>query len=196
MNQAQMPMINPMMPRNQVTLITMLTMPKVKIRVPRCGSLSRRTSVYRGLSATIQRDRWLEVPAGEQRRLAAARLLDNNSQTRLRRLDIDESALRRLDEPVRAGMTFAIPEQFAGKDRDGSFSDAEVWSHLLAYNLDYDRTVPMELHAPIDLQHRYVVRAPAGTRVGGAVRAGACRARLGASGRGRRPAPGLTRLYR
>ncbi|HKB39440.1 MAG TPA: DUF3857 domain-containing protein [Gemmataceae bacterium] len=130
-------------------------------------TLSRRAAVYRGQSATTQRDRWLEVPAGERRRLAASRLLDSNSSTRLRSLDINDRLLRRFDDPVRVGMTFAIPSQFAGKDRDGSFSDPEVWSHLLAYNLDYDRTVPLELFTPLDARHRYVVRAPAGTEFDG-----------------------------
>ncbi|MBI1916546.1 MAG: tetratricopeptide repeat protein, partial [Planctomycetes bacterium] len=143
------------------------------------SSLSRRTSVYRGLSATTQRDRWLEVPAGEQRRLAAARLLDSNSQTRLNRLDLDESALRHFDEPVRVRTTFTIPGQFAGKDRDGSFSDSEVWSHLLAYNLDYDRHVPMELHTPLDARHRFIVRAPAGSEFDGKPKAKTVRSKWG-----------------
>src|SRR5262249_36628629 len=121
------------------------------------SSHSRRASVYRGLSATVQRGRLLEMPLGGQRRLPPARPLDNNSQTRLRHPDLNERALRNHDEPVRVGMTFVIPGQFAGKDRDGSFSDPEVWAHLLAYNLDEDRQVPMELHAPLHARHRFVV---------------------------------------
>ena len=123
---------------------------------------SLRRTVYRGLAAYNQRDRWLEVPAGEQRRLTAARLQDSNSQIRLCRLDIDEPVLRDCDAPVRAAVTFALPGQFAGKEREGSFSDGKVWTYLLGYNLDYDRKVPLELYAPLESRHRYLVQAPAG----------------------------------
>src|SRR5262249_5665616 len=92
---------------------------------------------------------------------------------------INDRALRRLDDPVQIGMIFVIPGQFANKDRDGSFTDQEIWSHLLAYNLDYDRTVPMELYAPIDLQHRYLVRAPAGTEFDGKPKAKTVRSKWG-----------------
>ena len=67
------------------------------------SSRSVRNTVYYGLAAYNQRDRWLEVPVGEQRRLTAARLQDTNSQIRLCRLDVDEAALEAFDGPVRDG---------------------------------------------------------------------------------------------
>src|SRR5262249_4069177 len=106
------------------------------------SSRSVRRTVYYGLAAYNQRDRWLEVPPGEQHRLTATRLQDSNSQTRLCRLDIGP-ALGDFDKPVRAMATYEIPGQFAGKDREGSFSDGKVWTFLLGYTLDYDRKVPL-----------------------------------------------------
>jgi len=126
------------------------------------SSRSVRTTVYHGLAAYNQRDRWLEVPAGEQRRLTAARLQDTNSQTRLCRLDIDDASLGAFDGPVRAKITYEIPGHFANKEHEGSFSDGKVWTFLLGYTLDYDRTVPLELYAPVDSRHRYVIKAPPG----------------------------------
>jgi tetratricopeptide (TPR) repeat protein len=140
---------------------------------------STRTLVYQGLAAENQRDRWLEVPAGEQRRLAAVRLLDSNSEARLSRLEIDETALPRFDQPVRARVSFTIPGQFAGKDRDGSFTDNRVWNFLLGYNLDHARKVPLELYAPTDSRHTYIVHCPGGTEFTGYPRAHTIRSKWG-----------------
>ena len=126
------------------------------------SSRSVRKTVYYGLAAYNQRDRWLEVPVGEQRRLTAARLQDTNSQTRLCRLDIDEAALKAFDGPVRAAVTYEIPGHFATKEHDGSFSDGKVWTFLLGYTLDYDRNIALEMYAPVDSRHRYVIKAPPG----------------------------------
>ncbi len=139
----------------------------------------QQAAVFHGLAGQNQRDRWLEVPAGEQRRLTASRLQDSNSQARLVRLDIDEAALRDFDRPVRAGVTSAVAGQFAGKDRDGSFTDSRVWNFLLGYNLDYDRKVPLEMYAPVDTRHRFVVRAPAGFEFDGTPKARVVRSKWG-----------------
>ena len=59
-------------------------------------------------------------------------------------------------------MTYEIPGHFATKDHDGSFSDGKVWTFLLGYTLDYDRKIALEMYAPVDTRHRYVVKAPPG----------------------------------
>jgi tetratricopeptide (TPR) repeat protein len=143
------------------------------------SSRSVRKTVYYGLAAYNQRDRWLEVPPGEQRRLTATRLQDSNSQTRLCRLDIGPG-LGDFDKPVRAAATYEVPGQFAGKDREGSVSDGKVWTFLLGYTLDYDRKVPLEMYGPVDTRHRYVVKAPPGFEFDGLPREHKVRSQWGA----------------
>lgn len=121
-----------------------------------------RKEAYFGLAATNQRDRWLEVPAGEQRRLVAEKLLDSNNQSRLVRLTLDDAALRNFDQPVRAEIEYHIPRQFSSKDRDASFTDSRVWSYLLAYHIDPDRQSALELSSPMESKHTYLFYAPAG----------------------------------
>jgi tetratricopeptide (TPR) repeat protein len=125
------------------------------------SSRCRRTAIYHGSAAATQRDNYLEVPAGERRRLVTADLQDSNSRTRLVHLDIAEDMLRDLDQPVRVRMDFEIPAHFTGSpDREGSISDSKVWGRLLGYNLDYERTVALNLGTPCDLHHRYVIHLP------------------------------------
>jgi tetratricopeptide (TPR) repeat protein len=125
------------------------------------SSRCERTAVYHGSAAMTQRDNFLEVPAGERRRLVTADLQDTNSRTRLVRLDLDEPALRDFDQPVRVNMTFEIAGHFSGSlEREGSLSDSKVWGKLLAYNLDYERSVAFNLGAPFDLRHRYRLHLP------------------------------------
>ena len=120
-----------------------------------------RTVVSHGSAAMGQRDSLLEVPVGERRRQMTAELQDANSRTRLVRLDVDEAALRELNQPVTARVTFEITNQFTGSpDRDGSLTDNKVWGRFLAYNLDYDRQVPFEYTAPFETTHRYIVHVP------------------------------------
>jgi tetratricopeptide (TPR) repeat protein len=127
----------------------------------------RRTLRFDGLAALQQREAWTDVPQGERRRLMAAELQDANSRTRLRWLRVDERSLRELDEPVCGTLEFDIPEQFTGDpDREGSFSDSRVWGRLLGYNLDYDRKVPLDLWAPFESVHRYIIHLPPGYRFG------------------------------
>src|SRR5260370_5540047 len=58
-------------------------------------------------------------------------------------------------------MTFEIGSLFTGTpDREASLTDNKVWAKFLAYNLDYDRTVPVEFIAPFESVHRYVVHLP------------------------------------
>ena len=88
----------------------------------------------------VERDAFLEVPAGERRRQVTAELQDANSRTRLLQLDVDEATLRDFDQPVTAHIVFAIGDHFTGEtDKEGSVADSKVWGKFLAYNLDYDR---------------------------------------------------------
>jgi tetratricopeptide (TPR) repeat protein len=125
-----------------------------------------RTATYRGGAALAQRDAWLEVPAGERRRLLTADLQDANSKTHLSGLRIDEARLRDLDAPVSAEVVFEIPGHFSGDpDREGSVTDSKVWAKLLAVTLDYDRETPIDLWAPFESRHRYVFHLPPGWRL-------------------------------
>jgi tetratricopeptide (TPR) repeat protein len=125
------------------------------------SSRCRRKATYYGLAAAVQRDNFLEVPAGERRRLVTAELQDSVSRTRLVHLDIAEDVLRDLDQPVRVRLDFEVPGHFSGSpDREGSISDSKVWGRLLGYNLDYERSVALNLGAPCDLDHRYTIHLP------------------------------------
>jgi tetratricopeptide (TPR) repeat protein len=125
------------------------------------SSRCRRKAIYHGSAATAQRDNFLEVPAGERRRLVTSDLQDSNSRTRLVHLDIAEDVLRNLDQPVRVRMDYEVPSHFTGSpDREGSISDSKVWGRLLGYNLDYERAVALNLVTPCDLRHRYVLHLP------------------------------------
>jgi tetratricopeptide (TPR) repeat protein len=120
-----------------------------------------RTAVYAGSAALAERDAWVEVPPGERRRLVAAELQDANSRARLVRLDVDEKQLADFDRPARAVMVFEVPDQFNGDaDLEGSVSDSKVWGKLLAVNLDYDRATPLDLVAPFESRHRFVLSLP------------------------------------
>lgn len=138
-----------------------------------------RRETYSGLAAVHQRDRWLEVPEGERRRTTTAKLLDSHSGARLHRLDIDEAALKDFDRPVQASLEFTIPGQFAGKERDGSFTDSRVWAYLLGYNLDPERQLPLELSSAMESRHCYLFRAPAGYEFDGLPKPRVVRSRWG-----------------
>ncbi len=126
------------------------------------SSRCEREAQFHGLAALTQRDSFLETPAGERRRIVATELQDSNSRTHLLKVSLDEAALRDFDKPVKVQMTFEIPAQFSGKpDLEGVISDNKTWSRLLAYNLDYDRQVPMQFYAPFESKHRYIVYLPA-----------------------------------
>jgi tetratricopeptide (TPR) repeat protein/transglutaminase-like putative cysteine protease len=118
----------------------------------------RRTAMAYGSSAISQRDRFVEVPAGERRRQVASDLQDANSRSHLLRLELDEPALRDHDRPTTARMEFEIPRMFTGSSElEGSLTDSKVWNRLLAYNLDPDRTVPFVLPGPFESTHRYII---------------------------------------
>jgi tetratricopeptide (TPR) repeat protein len=133
-----------------------------RVRIGADGSSScERVAVHSGSAAMVQRDTFLEVPAGERRRQVTSELQDANSRARLVRLDVDEQALRDFDRPVEVRMGFEIPGHFSGSpDREGSLSDSKVWGRLLAYTLDYERTAPFTLGSPFEVRHRYVVSLP------------------------------------
>jgi tetratricopeptide (TPR) repeat protein/transglutaminase-like putative cysteine protease len=124
-----------------------------------------RLAVYHGLAGYRRRSDWVEVPAGERRRQLTAELQDANSKSRLCKLAINEAKLKDYSQPVEARVVFEVLDQF-GEDtdkpgnREGSLTDSKVWSNLLWYNLDYDRTVPMELDTPFESIHRYFIEIP------------------------------------
>jgi tetratricopeptide (TPR) repeat protein len=125
------------------------------------SSRCERVVVSHGSAALGQRDTFLEVPAGERRRQVTTELQDANSRSRLVRLHVKEDELRDYDRPVTARMVFEIPNHFTGStEREGSVSDSKVWNKLLAYNLDYERAVGLELGQPFESRHRYRIHLP------------------------------------
>src|SRR5262249_44783099 len=102
------------------------------------------------------------VPTGERRRQVAAELQDSNSRTHLLRLDADDLSLRELSKPVTTKMVFEINNLFTGlSEKEASFTDNKVWGKFLAFNLDYDRQVALELPAVFESVHRYTIHLPA-----------------------------------
>ena len=58
-------------------------------------------------------------------------------------------------------MEFEIPAQFTGAiEKDGNVADSKVWSRLLAYTLDYDRQIGLDLGSPFESTHRFIVQLP------------------------------------
>jgi tetratricopeptide (TPR) repeat protein len=130
---------------------------------PEGHSRCRRTMTFQGRAALGRRDDWIETPPGERRRLMAAELLDANNRSRLVDLKINEANLADLDQPVKAFMEFNIERHFSGDSaREGSITDSNVWSRLLAYNLDPDRRLPLHLGTPFESIHRYRIQLPLG----------------------------------
>src|SRR5262249_36858259 len=112
---------------------------------------------------------WVDVPSGERRRLVTAELLDAQNTARLVRLTIDEAKLRDYDQPVHSQLIFDVPDHFTGEtDHEGSITDSPIWGRLLAYTLDVERQVPVELSAPFESVHHYLVQLPPGYRLDGA----------------------------
>ncbi len=115
-----------------------------------------------GTASLVERDAYLEVPAGERRRQVTAELQDANSRARLVRLDIDEESLRDFDRAVKAHVDFIVGDQFSGDpDKEGSVADSKVWGKFVAYNLDYDRKTPLEFYSPFETHHTYIIHIPA-----------------------------------
>lgn len=126
------------------------------------SSRSERVAVYHGQAALARRHDWVDVPSGERRRLLAAELQDAHAPSRLVRFRLDEASLKDYSAPVRARVVFEVPGHFNGDpDREGNVTDSPVWGKLLAYTLDFDRKVPMDLGQPFESIHRYVIRLPA-----------------------------------
>jgi tetratricopeptide (TPR) repeat protein len=125
------------------------------------SSHCERVSVSHGSAAMGQRDTFLEVPAGERRRQVTTELQDANSRTRLVRLHANEGELRDYDEPVTIRTVFEIANHFSGNpDREGSVTDSKVWNKLLAFPLEYERTVALNLGQPFESRHRYRIHLP------------------------------------
>ena len=133
---------------------------------PKGDSHCRRTMTFHGRAALSRRDDWIETPPGERRRLMAAELLDANNRSRLLDLKISEANLFDLDQPVKAVVEFNIERHFTGDSaREGSITDSNVWSRILAYNLDPDRKLPLHLGTPFESIHRYRIQLPLAHRL-------------------------------
>jgi tetratricopeptide (TPR) repeat protein len=140
---------------NRVEQTTLVTV------APDGSAVCNRISRDFGAAALDRREDWLDTPAGECRRQVAAALQDANSRTKLLRLDLEAANLRDLEAPVCAIMRFEIPGQFRGTvEREAGFTDSRVWSGILAYNFDHERTLPLELYAPFESVHHYDVQLP------------------------------------
>jgi hypothetical protein len=125
------------------------------------SSRGERVTVAHGSAAMAQRDTFLEAPGGERRRQVTAELQDANSRTRLVHLELKEAELRDYDSPVTVRTVFEIPNHFTGSsEREGSVTDSKVWNKLLGYNLDYERTVALNLNQPFQSRHRYHIHLP------------------------------------
>jgi transglutaminase-like putative cysteine protease/tetratricopeptide (TPR) repeat protein len=130
------------------------------------SSRCERTTVSYGSAAMGQRDSFLEVPSGERRRQVVGELQDANSRTRLVHLYMNEADLRDYDKPVTVRTVFDILNHFSGSpEREGSVADSKVWNKLLAYPLDYERTVALNLNQPFETRHRYRIHLPAAYRL-------------------------------
>lgn len=140
-----------------------------QVQVQPDGSVRCRRGIsYHGSAAIVQREAWVDAPPGERRRLMTAELQDANSRSRLLRLDVDERRLRDLERPVEAQLEYEIPGHFTGQlEKEGSFTDSKVWGRLLAYNLDPDRQAPLDLWAPFESIHRYLIHLPPAFRFDG-----------------------------
>ncbi len=120
-----------------------------------------REAVFYGSAAMGQRDNLLEVPVGERRRQLASALQDANSRTHLIHFRVDEGKLRDYEKPVSIRTVFEIPHQFVGEsEREGGIADSKIWNKFLAFPLDYDRSVPLDLQQPFMTHHRYIIHLP------------------------------------
>jgi tetratricopeptide (TPR) repeat protein len=130
------------------------------------SSRCRREMTFHGRAALSRRDDWIETPPGERRRLMTAELLDANNRSRLVDMKVNEAELADLDQPVRAAVEFNIERHFTGDaTREGSITDSNVWSRILAYNLDRERRLPLHLGTPFESIHRYCIQLPLGYRL-------------------------------
>jgi tetratricopeptide (TPR) repeat protein len=128
---------------------------------PSGDSRCKRTAISEGLAAILQRDRFLDVPAGERRHQVTAELQDANSRTRLIELKVDEKALNDFGEPVRVSMVFDVPRHFTGNpEKEGSVTDSRIWARLLSHNIDHERKTPMVLPGPFESVHTYRFHLP------------------------------------
>src|SRR5262245_16828175 len=143
------------------------TLQETTVEVKRNGDcvFDRRIKMS-GLAAIHRRDDWADVPTGERRRLVTAELQDSHGRARLKTLDIDEATLQDDDAPVKARIVFEVPGHLAGDPvQEGSLNEGILWNRFLSFNVDPDRTVPVDLGSPFEATHRYTVTVPPGRRL-------------------------------
>ena len=123
----------------------------------------KRTQSFWGLSAMRQRERYVEVPAGERRKVVTGILQDSYSRARLVSLDVDEASLKDHDKPATLSMEYEVARHFTGTtEKDAGLADNATWSRLLAHNIDHSRETAMLLPTPFWSKHVYRVRLPVG----------------------------------
>lgn len=122
------------------------------------SSRNERASEYTGSAALSRRHEWVDVPTGERRRVVSSDLQDAHSRARFVSLNLDEKNLRNYDVPVKSRVVFEVPGHFSTEsDREGSITDSAVWGRILAVNLDYNRDMPLDLVAPFESIHRFII---------------------------------------
>ena len=130
-------------------------------------SENMRDLTFHGEAANLKRSEWVDVSATERRRLIRTDLLDSNSKISLSEIAIDEKALNRNHEPVRARIVFEVDQHLSGiGELDGSISDNLLWSRLLNATVDPERKLPLELKEPFESKHTFQIEAPLGYRLG------------------------------
>lgn len=131
-------------------------------------SKCKREAMYHHSAAWTKRDKWLDVPPGERRRLISAELQDAHAKSKLLSLNIDDKRLLDFDAPARVEVEFEIPKHFTGDPtREASLTDSPVWTWFLGYNLDPERKLAYVLPTPFESVHKYVIRLPLAYRMTG-----------------------------
>lgn len=125
------------------------------------SSICRRHMFFHGGVALGRRESWVEATPGERRRFLISEVTDAFPRSRLDGYDIAEKDLLQWDKPVGAQILFTIPKHFTGeKVKEASVTDSHVWGRILGFNLDMDRTLPLNLGSPFESLHYYVIHLP------------------------------------
>jgi tetratricopeptide (TPR) repeat protein len=134
------------------------------VRIARDGSArGRRDIAYAGVAAAYQRSQLQSLPQVGRKAHLLAELQQLHPGVKVTQVTIDPHTLENLDEPVRVGVEFELPREFAASTM--GLLDAEVYSHLLAHRAAADRKVPLGLGEPCELSHHFILDADVGYRL-------------------------------
>lgn len=132
------------------------------------SSLCTRSMFYHGGVALGRRESWVDATNGERRRFLTNELQDAFPTSKLDVIDIPERILNDWDQSVQAQLRFVIPRHFTGNAaREASVTDSAVWTRIIAYKPDHDRTLPLNLSSPFESLHLYVIQLPPAFRFDG-----------------------------